>query len=107
MDFAELLTFSMERKEQVVRTISILSRGDPLGRRLATVLIAFCASACSGTKRANSLQSFKQDGQRTLFEVTDKGGRSWRVGSVELPSLSTYFVISSDGRVDVIATTFE
>src|SRR5262249_58062612 len=95
------------RKEQAMRTISILSRGDPLRRYLATLLVAFCASACSGTKHVNSLQGFKQDGQRTLFEVTDKGGVSGKVASVELPSLTTYFVISSDGRVDVIATAFE
>jgi hypothetical protein len=69
-------------------------------------LLALCASACAGTKHVSSLQSFAQHGQRTLFEVIDGRGRSWKVGSVETPSATTYLVVSDGGRVSIIGTTF-
>jgi hypothetical protein len=48
-----------------------------------------------------------QDGQRTLLEVTDKAGRSWKVGSVEGKDVTTYFVVNSGGQVDIMGTAFD
>jgi len=74
---------------------------------IGILLIALCASGCTRTKQVDSLQKFAQNGPRTLFEVTDKEGKSWRVGSVEAPGMTTYFVISSDGRINIMATAFD
>jgi hypothetical protein len=89
------------RKEQ-----SMKSRRNPRRRYLA-ILLGLYAGGCSGTKHVNSLDRFAQNGQRTLFEVTDRGGRSWKVGSVEQPGITTYFVVRGDGRVAAIATAFD
>lgn len=57
-------------------------------------------------RKANSLRRYVQDGKRTLFEVTDKEGRSWKVGSVEASKTTAYFVISGDGRVAIVSSVF-
>ena len=83
------------------------SRRDMRKRYLGILLVALCVSGCTGTKQVDSLQKFAQNGQRTLFEVTDKGGRFWKVGSVKAPGITAYFVVNSDGRVNVVATAFD
>ena len=90
-----------------MRTIGMPSRRNMRRSYVGILLIALCASGCRGTKQVDSLQKFVQDGQRTLFEVTDKGGRSWKIGSVKAASVTSYFVVSSDGRVNIIATAFD
>jgi hypothetical protein len=74
--------------------------------RCVIALLVLCASACSGIKRVSSLQKFAREGQRTLFEVIDEGGRSWKVGSVETPSATTYLVVSDGGHVSIVGTAF-
>jgi len=90
-----------------MRTIETSSRRDMRKWYLTILLVTLYASGCRGTKQVDTLQKFAQDGQRTLLEVTDKGGRAWRVGSVAAPGIATYFVISSGGRIDIIATAFD
>jgi hypothetical protein len=70
------------------------------------VIAVLCAMACSTKRRPNSLTGFAQRGQQTLVEVIDRDGQSWKVSSVESGGVTGYFVLSSNGQIDIIAITF-
>jgi hypothetical protein len=90
-----------------MRSVNVPSSRHPCKQCFCILLLALCSSGCPGTQGSvNSLQSFAQSSQRTLIEVTDKGGRSWKVGSVEAANITAYFVISSEGRVATFAAVF-
>ncbi len=50
---------------------------------------------------------FVVDGERVVAEVTNKEGKIWKIGSAKTPLTTSYFVIETDGPLDLIVTSFE
>jgi hypothetical protein len=66
------------------------------------MLIAMLAVGCLPKHEENMLKAFAQRGHATVFELTDRNGRAWKVVSGEGSKITTYWVINSSGQIDII-----
>lgn len=69
-----------------------------------TLLTVLFATGCHTRKHTGSLTTFVQSDRRTLIEVVDGEGHSWKIVSAIVKNRTVYFVVNANNHTDLVAS---